>query len=143
MLPHHIDLRICQAAGFVEDGIRHGDLADIVEQGAPVKPLQLLFGESGVQMLCNDAGILRHPTGVFGGVVVLLVDHLVDGGHRAEDQLLCLAHGGLHFGLHLLLGLLPADAVGFIKQVGHHHGQQELPVEDRVVDAVIPGVGVG
>ena len=37
----------------------------------------------------------------------------------------------------------PADAVGFIKQVGHHHGQQELPVEDRVVDAVIPGVGVG
>lgn len=92
VLLHDVELLVRQPGGFVEDGVRHGDLSDVMEQGAPVEAVQLLAGEA--HMRPDEAGIFGHPVGVLAGVAVFFVYHLADGGHRAHHQLPGLADGG-------------------------------------------------
>lgn len=112
VLLHDVELLVRQPGGFVEDGVRHGDLSDVMEQGAPVEAVQLLAGEA--HMRPDEAGIFGHPVGVLAGVAVFFVYHLADGGHRAHNQLLGLADGGLDLTFHLFFALLLLDGFQFI-----------------------------
>lgn len=59
VLLHDVELLVRQPGGFVEDGVRHGDLSDVMEQGAPVEAVQLLAGgkstdypTKGISVIC-------------------------------------------------------------------------------------------
>ena len=145
MLLHDVELFVRQPGGLVEDGVRHGDLSDVVEQGAPVEDVQLLVCKA--HMRPDEAGIFGHPVGVLVGVAVLFVYHLADGGHRAHHQLPGLADGGLDLTFHLFFALLLLDAVVLVEEVCRYHQQAERPVgcgvEKRIVPAVEGTAGEG
>ena len=46
MLLHLVELRLGQAAQLVEDGVRHRDLADVVQQGGELRGLLLVGGQA-------------------------------------------------------------------------------------------------
>ena len=138
VLLHDVELLVRQPGGFVEDGVRHGDLSDVMEQGAPVEAVQLLAGEA--HMRPDEAGIFGHPVGVLAGVAVFFVYHLADGGHRAHHQLPGLADGGMDLTFHLFFALLLLDAVVFVKDVRCYHQQTERPVGCGVEKRIVPAV---
>ena len=111
-------LHVCQALGVIQDGVRHADLADVVEHRRVTKIVDALGIPA--QGLGNEGGILAHTGGVALGVRVLGVDGVGKGLDGLEGHLLDSAASGLgDGGLLLNLKIQPLGILVF---------QQDAPV---------------
>ena len=87
MLAHHLPLFVGQRAVLAQDGVRHRDLADVVEQGAVLQHLELL-GSRPQDALAEDAAVIGDAHAVPAG-------HAVAPVHGPPERFEGLAIGGL------------------------------------------------
>ena len=85
---HHHPLLAGQPLLLQQDAVRHADLADVMEQPAPLEGLELRLRDTCISRPMSTA-IMLDPLAVLAGVRVALVD---GAGQRADGLREHLAH---------------------------------------------------
>src|SRR5581483_1559187 len=96
--PHPVELLLGQPAGFVEDLVRHDELADVVHQCCVAESLEL--GRLHLEPTAHVLRELRHALDMARGVPVLRLE-------RADERRQC--GGVLRAQLHVARERLPRD----------------------------------
>ena len=86
---HDLELFRGQLARLEQNGIRHRDLADVVQLGEEVDKLHLLIAQpaSRGQRLGDQPGVGRHPVQMVGGLLIPIAAELPRRGQRAAKGL--------------------------------------------------------
>lgn len=108
--PHLLGLEL---AGLVEDGVAHGDLADVVEPRGGEEELHLGLGPA--QRVRDGRGVVPDPPGVLAGVVVAVLGGYREAGDDLELRLLEFARALTHRRLGLLADVLDDLGVSAVR----------------------------
>ena len=86
MLPDDVELRAVELSGLGQDAVRHGDLADVVEEPAETNRVEPIRRHA--ELRCDREGDALNPRRVPRGVRILRVDGGVEALDRLERALL-------------------------------------------------------